>query len=82
MSSGDSYEEIFEEIGVLSNRQRRHSPLGEDSPAELEASTPVAEPGAHEIGGRSVATIKRYTHLTPRLLTHATIRGTCEWLKR
>ena len=75
-SSGDSHKEIFEDIGVLSNRQRRHSPLGEDSPAELEASTAVAEPGVHKIGGRSVETTQRDTHLTPRFLRHAANRET------
>ena len=74
-SSGGNHEEAFDDVGLLSNRQRRHSPLGEDSPAELEASTAVAEPGVHKIGGRSVATTQRDTHLTPRFLRPAANRG-------
>ncbi len=38
----DARQEIFEYIEVFYNRQRRHSTLGYDSPAEYEARTAVA----------------------------------------
>jgi len=38
----EARQEIFEYIEVFSNRQRRHSTLGYDSPAEYEARTAVA----------------------------------------
>lgn len=40
-SSGCSHKEIVENIGMLYNRQRPHSTLGEDSPAEVNARTTV-----------------------------------------
>ncbi len=49
----EATQDIFAYIEVFSNRLRRHSTLGYDSPAEFEARTAVAYPGVHGIGGRS-----------------------------
>jgi transposase InsO family protein len=49
----EATQNIFEYIEVFSNRKRRHSMLGYDSPAEYEAKAAVASPGVHGIGGRS-----------------------------
>ena len=38
----EATQDIFEYIEVFYNRQRRHSPLGYDSPAEYEARAAVA----------------------------------------
>ena len=50
----EATQDIVEYSDVFSHRRRRHATLGDDSPAEFEARTAVAEPGVHGIGGRSV----------------------------
>ncbi|MGH7180915.1 MAG: IS3 family transposase [Nitrospiraceae bacterium] len=45
---------IFEYFEVVYNRNRRHSTIGYNSPAEIEARTAIAQPGIHETGRRSV----------------------------
>ena len=42
MTRAEATQDIFEYIEVFYNRQRRHSTLGNDSPAEYEARTAVA----------------------------------------
>lgn len=38
----DATQDIFEYVEVFDNRKRRHSALGDDSPAEFEARTAMA----------------------------------------